>query len=630
MKPARLTMTILIWLMLSCALLTSVALPGAHAESGGIVLDHWSVHSIASGEEAGSVPPEGGWEPGDAAHARTALPSGDQGVWLKLDVPPTAEWHRPGLLAERLYGLDVSVYEGGRLLQESKRGSGFERGRLLLPLDAKPDPDVLYVRILSGKRAGIDGDVRIGEFGTLSDEYIRKGLPDLLLGSAIAAAGLIMLICSGYMNKRRRAAWISLSLVALSAGCLFFCYSQLPYILFPGLGRFFLVLFDVSLVVLFPAINAYVGQVFEGRYRSFAIFAKAQAGYSAACAGIVVFYYATGERYTSLYILFTVTLLGLLVLVQMLWILALSLRNAFRGERDAILLSLGLFALALSGVLDLTFYYVSRFEYVLFLWKFGIVGMILLLILLFARRISADYTTLVSYSKELELYNHRLQHSEKVKIISDLAASVAHEVRNPLQVTRGFLQLLSLSPGEKEAAYIRMAMQELDRASTIITDFLTFAKPELDEIERIDIGEELRRVERIIQPLAAMYGASLDLRLDGPVWIMGHSSKLKQALINIVKNSLEALGEDGQIRIEAHIENHAAIVRIADNGEGMEEEQLAKLGEPYFSTKTKGTGLGLMVTFRIIEAMKGTLEFRSRKGEGTEAIARFPLAEGDD
>jgi two-component system sporulation sensor kinase B len=139
------------------------------------------------------------------------------------------------------------------------------------------------------------------------------------------------------------------------------------------------------------------------------------------------------------------------------------------------------------------------------------------------------------------------------------------------------------------------------------------------------LQHELAQIETMMTPLVLLNNGELEVHVPEPQIILGNSSKFKQALINIIKNSIESLHEEGHITVNAWAEGGTALISIADNGEGMEPEQIAKLGEPYFSTKTKGTGLGLMVTFRIIEVMEGSLEFHSEKGKGTEAIVRFPL-----
>ncbi|WP_027093417.1 sensor histidine kinase [Cohnella thermotolerans] len=217
-----------------------------------------------------------------------------------------------------------------------------------------------------------------------------------------------------------------------------------------------------------------------------------------------------------------------------------------------------------------------------------------------------------------------------MKIISDLAASVAHEVRNPLQVTRGFLQLLAGRAEEKNKPYFDLASNELDRASDIITDFLTFAKPEIDTIRLLNISEELKKIEAMMMPMVAMHGGILHFSSQDNLYFYGNSSKLKQALINIIKNSIEAIEPDGRIEVKAQSEHDQVVVQITDNGVGMDEEEVSKLGVPFFSTKSKGTGLGLMVTFRIIEVMNGTIKIRSAKGKGTEFTIRFPQVYQDE
>lgn len=107
----------------------------------------------------------------------------------------------------------------------------------------------------------------------------------------------------------------------------------------------------------------------------------------------------------------------------------------------------------------------------------------------------------------------------------------------------------------------------------------------------------------------------IELNLQSDLCVIGSSAKFKQAFINIIKNSIEALQDNGLIRVTAWEFGAHVMISVRDNGEGMNGSELARLGEPYYSNKTKGTGLGLMVTFRIIEAMEGTTEFQSEKGK---------------
>ncbi|MFB9274834.1 ATP-binding protein [Cohnella cellulosilytica] len=612
--------------------LFAVAPQLAHAEHRAVTIQQWQISFIQKTDVSESPPlNDAAWQDAGVRDPLTILPDGARGVWIRLALPPTVDWANPGLLADRLYGHDLAVYRGSELLLRLERNFAFDLNKLILPIGAVDHQTDLYIRILtSGERAGLLTGMRLDDFHALSERFVSRDIPDLLLGSGIAFLGLVMLICTGYLHRRQRGTWISLCLIALTTGLLMVFYSPLPYIYFKDYGQLLLFLFDASMFVLFPSLNYYVDQMFDGQFRFFTRFRYFQAGYSGLCMCALVVYAVTDERYYAPYHLVSNLIFGVIILVQLVLIVVLSVSHAFKGNKDATLLSIGMFLLALLGTTDLALYYLSGKTYVLFLWKFGVIALMITLIVILARRISADYAMLVNYSKELELYNHRLERTEKLKIISDLAASVAHEVRNPLQVTRGFLQLLAGKSDEKNKPFFDLATNELDRASAIITDFLTFAKPEMETVSLLNLSEELRKIETMMTPLAAMHDTELLFISEPELYFQGNSSKLKQAFINVIKNSLEATGTNGRIEVTAIAENNEVVIRVKDNGEGMEEEQIAKLGVPFFSTKAKGTGLGLMVTFRIIEVMKGTIEFRSVKKQGTEAIIRFPLASTEE
>jgi two-component system, sporulation sensor kinase B len=596
-----------------------------------VVIRKWQIQWISKSESSDAIPQtEGEWKDVDVNDPLTDIPNGAKGMWVRFIVPSTADWQQPGMLVERLFGHKLYVYKQDELLYSTERDFIFDTNKLLLPVSRYSESETFYIRIISlSERAGLISGVRIGDFDGLYNLYVRKDLYDLLLGTSIAFLALIMLICSGYFNRKQRRTWISLCLIALTTGTLIVTYSPLTYIYYKEYGNLFLILFDVSLFVLFPSLSYYIDQVFEGKFVYFSKFLWFQIRYSGFCFVLLIVNWATNEQFFAMYYWFTTVILGLLILTQLLFIIAMSIVNAMKGNKDAVILSIGISLLALSGVTDLVIYYLNASRYELILWKFGVIGMNMTLVIILARRISADHAMLYTYSKELEVFNHKLQRTEKLKLISDLAASVAHEVRNPLQVTRGFLQLLDNKAEEQDKMFFGTAINELDRASAIITDFLTFAKPEIEEIKLLALDEEMKKIEAMMTPLTTMKGGTLQINIQENLPILGNGSKVKQAFINIIKNSIEAIDGDGNgiIDIQAYSYKRMAVIHIKDNGEGMEEEEILKLGVPYFSTKTKGTGLGLMVTFRIIEVMHGTIEFQSVKGKGTEAIIRFPLVD---
>lgn len=595
-----------------------------------IIIKQWEVQWMDHLSDTIHAPSETAqWLPANTDEPLTTMPQEYDGAWMHIVVPPTADWLNPGLLVSHMYGINVEVYEKERLLYRSTRDFNYDRNMLLVALAPNPEPTDLYVRIESLDRAGFSSPIRIGDYHELSESYIHQEMPSLLLGASIAFLAILMLLISGYLNRGQRGAWVSLSLIALTTSIMILTYSTMPFVYFEEFGNELQFLFDMSMLVLFPALHFYVASIFQGKLAFFKKFGVVFACYSAFCVLVLIANQIIGEPFFFYYKLFTFWILAPFLLVHLILVLSQSIIQSVRGNKNSMILAAGFLSLAIMGILDLTKVYANSTASMIYLWKIGIVMLIISLVIVLARRISADYKQLLSYSKELELFNHRLQRTEKLKFISDLAASIAHEVRNPLQVTRGFLQLISGKSDEASKPHFSMAISELDRASTIITDFLTFAKPELDTIVRLDIQKEMTQIETIITPLAAYHGAALQIRIPDKLYVMGNSSKFKQAFMNMIKNSIEALKGSGVVEVEAYTDQDAAIVRIKDNGEGMEQEQIAKLGEPYFSTKTKGTGLGLMVTFRIIEVMQGTIEFRSEKGKGTEALIRFPLVQSN-
>jgi Signal transduction histidine kinase len=560
-----------------------------------------------------------------AAGQLSRMPADATGVWVRVRIPPTDAWRQPALLINRLFGRELSVYADGKLLHESSRSVRFDVGKLFLPLPADADPASLLIRITEAEeRAGVYSTIRIGEFAALSAGYIRAEMPDMALGSGMLLLGLIMLGCTGFLTRSVRKFWLSLTVIALSAGTLVITYSPLPYMLFEPQTMWLPVAFDIALFVSAPAFMYFADTVFQGQYAFFTRLRHVTGGYAVLCFLMLGLYIWMPGRFGPGYELVTASILGLLMLAVFVVTAVLAVAVTIRGNWHGAALSGGIFALTTAAAVDLAMYYLRDAPYDPILWKFGTLALLVALIIILSAKIARDHAAIIAYAKEREDYNRRLQRAEKLKIISDLAASVAHEVRNPLQVTRGFLQLLA----ERELSnrqYYKMAIEELDRASSIITDFLTFAKPELEEFTVLDIAEELDKINAIMTPHASLNGVSLRFDVQNAVRIEGNSSRFKQAIINFIKNGIEAMDSGGEINIRAFRQDDDAVIRIRDNGSGMDEEQLAKLGTPYYSTKTKGTGLGLMVTFRIIEAMNGTISFDSEIGKGTEVTLRFPI-----
>jgi two-component system sporulation sensor kinase B len=223
--------------------------------------------------------------------------------------------------------------------------------------------------------------------------------------------------------------------------------------------------------------------------------------------------------------------------------------------------------------------------------------------------------------------------SEKIMIVSEMAAAVAHEIRNPLTVVRGFIQLLGVGEleldKEKKNYYQKICLEELDRAELIITDYLSLAKPDPEKIEVINVNDEISYLSNILITYSNYNNIQIIVTLfeNNPLLIVGEKYKFRQALINIGKNAIEAMNNAGILEIKTNKINNMATIIISDNGIGMTSEQIKRLGIPYYSTKDKGTGLGTMVSFGIIKKMNGKINVKSELGKGTSYEISFP--EGD-
>ncbi|ASS68427.1 MULTISPECIES: ATP-binding protein [unclassified Paenibacillus] len=241
---------------------------------------------------------------------------------------------------------------------------------------------------------------------------------------------------------------------------------------------------------------------------------------------------------------------------------------------------------------------------------------------------------LVSYTyylvKHQERMTEELFNAEKYHLIGQLTASISHEVRNPLTTARGFLQLMG-KPGLDQQAmdrYRNHALEGIDGANAIITDYLNYSKPSVDEPKPLDIRQELSSVEQWVKPLCVMSGIEFvtSHSTEEPLIIVGDSKKFQQCLLNIMKNGIESMPEGGVLTISTRQENDKALIFIRDTGVGMNEQQLKRIGMPFYTTKDKGTGLGLMVVTNLIKAMGGRTYYRSKPNQGTICEVHLPLA----
>ncbi|MGE6753651.1 ATP-binding protein [Rossellomorea sp. NPDC071047] len=246
--------------------------------------------------------------------------------------------------------------------------------------------------------------------------------------------------------------------------------------------------------------------------------------------------------------------------------------------------------------------------------------------LLFTIAVTWFCTVLIEKIREIHQLRLEVQDSERFKAISELTGVFAHEIRNPLQVSRGFLQLLDepdLPFRQKE--YIKLSIEELDRANEIIHDFLALGKPSNSTYGTINVSEQLKRTASLIQTFNVNQQVEFQTDIQDHCWMRADPQKLNQSLLNILKNAVESMPNGGTVSLSCHqtADGHIRLT-VKDQGIGMNPKQVQRLGSPYYSLKEKGTGLGMMVSYQIIHSFKGKISVESEEGVGTEFVIEFP------
>lgn len=235
---------------------------------------------------------------------------------------------------------------------------------------------------------------------------------------------------------------------------------------------------------------------------------------------------------------------------------------------------------------------------------------------------------LIEFLNKHFIMHEEVIRSEKMKIVSDMAASVAHEIRNPLTTVRGFIELLGTAElnQQKKEFYKKISLEELDRAQLIITDYLSLAKPDPEKVEMIDLNEEALYLSHVLMTYANFNNIQIkeSVTEGQPLYVNGDRYKFRQAMINIGKNAIEAMPGGGLLTIKAEKAEDRLAIAISDTGHGMTQDQVKRIGTAYYSTKEEGTGLGTMVSFGIIKKMNGKIDINSEVGVGT--TFRFSFA----
>ncbi len=224
---------------------------------------------------------------------------------------------------------------------------------------------------------------------------------------------------------------------------------------------------------------------------------------------------------------------------------------------------------------------------------------------------------------------------EKLAAVGNLAAGVAHEIRNPLSSIRGYAAYFGgkFAPGSEDRQAAEVMIREVDRLNRVISELIEFARPSDLKRRPVRLADLAAHAERLIRPDAASRGVAVDLSgaANGPQ-IAADPDRLSQAVLNLCLNAIQAMDAGGRLTLRAGLApDGRAFLTVADTGPGIPDEHRDRIFDPYFTTKARGTGLGLPIAHKIVEAHGGEIRVASRPGQGTEVTVLLPAkAHGEE
>lgn len=231
---------------------------------------------------------------------------------------------------------------------------------------------------------------------------------------------------------------------------------------------------------------------------------------------------------------------------------------------------------------------------------------------------NVNFIVIKDVTEKIEM-EKRLRKSDTLNVIGELAAGIAHEIRNPMTALKGFIQLLQGEMKEDRSMYFQVILSELNRIDSIINEFLILAKPQVVKYSKVDIVQIMKDTVELLNAQAVLYNVQFRTyyQEDLPN-ILCEPNQLKKVFVNMIKNAIESMQKGGRITVVMESgEDEQIRISIQDEGFGIPPEKLKKLGEPFYTTKERGTGLGLMVSYKIIEEHKGRIQVESQEKVGS-------------
>jgi signal transduction histidine kinase len=227
--------------------------------------------------------------------------------------------------------------------------------------------------------------------------------------------------------------------------------------------------------------------------------------------------------------------------------------------------------------------------------------------------------------QEFQKMNDEILRLDRLNIIGELAASIGHEIRNPLTAVRGYLQLFKLKNNDQEKAEsLNIMIEELDKANSIISEYLSLAKNKSLNLKLQSLNEIIKVIFPLIQADALMSDKLVELELEDIPDLYQDEKEIRQLILHLTRNGLEAMKKGGKLRIRTYLDNTEVVLSIRDHGKGIEPDLLGKVCHPFFTTKENGTGMGLAICSNIIKRHQARLSIESNT-KGTTFLVKFQV-----
>lgn len=269
------------------------------------------------------------------------------------------------------------------------------------------------------------------------------------------------------------------------------------------------------------------------------------------------------------------------------------------------------------------------------IFVFHLLGVSVGLMASLQRRVTERYRTMAEAleraNREIRESQEHLRRADRLSALGEIAAGLAHEIRNPLASVKGALEIVGarVPPGSPEAEFAHIAGKELARLDGMVTEFLTYARPREPELRQAMLQEVIEHVVRLLGPEAERARVTVEIEQPGSVPSLPiDPEQMAQVIFNVVLNAIQASPAGARVRVRESVDGARGIVEVIDEGPGIAPEHAPRIFDPFFTTRDRGTGLGLAISHRVVTAHRGMIDALPASGRGTRVRIALPLSAG--